>query len=165
MSSTHHIPWVSWLRKRYSHPNYEVPCGVYIGVSPPRSVVREPTQLRSSRFKPRPRLSLGTLRPSTPPNYCDTCIRAVYLYRSSKDSLPSGSCRLASFESPHSAIVNLRHHRFATWPFTVSSLGLALFLCFILMPPFYSSLATSSSLPPLCPVQPTALFLQLPTPS
>ena len=37
---------------------------------------------------------------------------------------------LASFESPHSAIVNLRHHKFATWPFVVSSLGLALFCLF-----------------------------------
>ncbi|KAI9466636.1 hypothetical protein BJY52DRAFT_1346485 [Lactarius psammicola] len=35
----------------------------------------------------------------------------------------------ASFESPHSVIVNLRHHKLATWPFAVSSLGLTLF-CF-----------------------------------
>ena len=39
-------------------------------------------------------------------------------------SLPLGSC-LASFESPHSAIVNVIHHELATWPFAVSSLDLA----------------------------------------
>ena len=81
---------------------------------------------------------------STPSKYFDAWYMCSLYVNQFNGFLPLGLLSLASFESPHSAIVNVRHHKLATWPFVVSSLGLTLF-CFYSQ--FYSALAVSSSFP------------------